>query len=1126
MSNSQESKKLNIPLADWAKLTGIATLQDIEDLKEQIGDTGEDLGNCPTREEVTQQISEATEGLASEEFVTSAVSGLATEEFVSTKVAELVDSAPETLDTLRELAEALTENKDGVTVITEMVGENTKLINDLSSTVDSNKEEVLGKVDDLAVVVEDNKLELSSMVTELSNTVESDKTELSTKIDEATKDTVKYSTFAETRKTIQLANYDSISGITTAGSGVNLVMVSKWDKADFGSAQVPMNLNSTDGIVTINDDKIIATIDQIPSVPDVSNFVTTEAMEAAVAEVEGKIPTIPEDHVTKTELTEELSDVVRYIDYGDATPDRKSIALKNHDNISGSTVDGENVNIAMVSKWDKVDLGSAKVTMNLNTIDQVTINDEKVVATEDQIPDVSNLAETTYVDSKVEEISSKIDSIPVDTFALKEQVSQDIASAVAKVTLDSLGYVAPTVESLGAATSKSVEDLTTVVNNKIDASYVDSKVAELVDGAPETLDTLKELADALNDNKDGITALVEQIGSVDKKVDAITVDSLGAAHADHDHTLSDITDYVAPDLSNVVRYASYVDSRKTIQLANYDSISGITTAGDGVNLAMVSKWDKTDFGSSKLPMNLNSTDGIVTINDDKIIATIDDIPEKLPNPNALTINYNGLQAFTYDGSSAETGNFVVNLDTIPVSESDTTTAKKYIDDNTISESEVDAKIAQMDHFVTLPNKAINGIDFFKLTTDSSAEDIKAAMSFGGSLITEADLDKCLVKGYTIKEYTMQSGTIFIGFSGQGFTFTYVGFPNPSKDIIVKSIIVQVDDETDTYKVLKNGVSGTILTSSNIQDNTIISGLQKNLSSTSGDVEQLVSRMTAIEDQVSSLKKTNVVPVVVENASNVNQPDADLVLTAGEEAITQAMNVIAKSADVKSMNVESAVVSFKAESGDININNFTANGDIPKSTSNAQLKIQSSEYVKITSSDFNQTGYNCIEIGLDNGVTPPKNVIIDGIDFNAELSNNAILIFGHQDNAVITISNCHFASVSNAVRLSNRLNKRCTVNLINCVCDKWDTDPSWAGFLICQDYTSGSKEAEETNNLFAPDKVTINFINCYGPNGKIMASDPSDVCGTGNADTQVLYVWNSYGETVNYDVSRYPTVIFK
>lgn len=81
---------------------------------------------------------------------------------------------------------------------------------------------------------------------------------------------------------------------------------------------------------------------------------------------------------------------------------------------------------------------------------------------------------------------------------------------------------------------------------------------------------------------------------------------------------------------NVVKYSdfSYVPSgesqpveRKTIQLANYDSISGMNTAGnDAANLIMMSKWDKVDIGSSRYPVNLNGSE--FTLNDNRHIAKV------------------------------------------------------------------------------------------------------------------------------------------------------------------------------------------------------------------------------------------------------------------------------------------------------------------------------------------------------------------------------------------------------------------------------------------------------------------------------------------------------------------------
>lgn len=81
---------------------------------------------------------------------------------------------------------------------------------------------------------------------------------------------------------------------------------------------------------------------------------------------------------------------------------------------------------------------------------------------------------------------------------------------------------------------------------------------------------------------------------------------------------------------HVVKYSdfSYVPGgesdpvvRKTIQLANYDSISGKNVAGnDAANLIMMSKWDKVDIGSSRYPVNLNGSE--FTLNDNRHIAKV------------------------------------------------------------------------------------------------------------------------------------------------------------------------------------------------------------------------------------------------------------------------------------------------------------------------------------------------------------------------------------------------------------------------------------------------------------------------------------------------------------------------
>ena len=111
-------------------------------------------------------------------------------------------------------------------------------------------------------------------------------------------------------KSILLNNNEMILGSSTdtpASGGFvveggannhNLVMVNKWNVVDVGTSNLPLTLNSISGVVTIqngNDKKIVATVDQIPEIPEVDvDGIAAEASGAVVdylgvQDVDGKI---------------------------------------------------------------------------------------------------------------------------------------------------------------------------------------------------------------------------------------------------------------------------------------------------------------------------------------------------------------------------------------------------------------------------------------------------------------------------------------------------------------------------------------------------------------------------------------------------------------------------------------------------------------------------------------------------------------------------------------------------------------------------------------------------------------------------------------------------------------------
>ena len=287
-------------------------------------------------------------------------------------------------------------------------------------------------------------------------------------------------------------------------------------------------------------------------------------------------------------------------------------------------------------------------------------------------------------------------------------------------------------------------------------------------------------------------------------------------------------------------------------------------------------------------------------------------------------------------------------------------------------------------------------------------------------------------------------------------------------------------------------------------------------------DAFLERIVNLEMKIADLSRTNIDNVPSTAQITYSDPAADVVISADAQ-VTQPSTITAGSIEVSSLNVDSTRVSFTSE-GKVKISEFESTGTYPKSQGNAQVIITTDDYVEIRNSTFGIDGYNAIEIGLNNAV--PKSVIIDNCQFGGNLSNNAILVFGHQDNAIVKVSNCTFTKVSNALRISNRTNTKGTFIFENCTFTEWDSRLKYSGAIICEDYSSKSVDAETENNLFAPDKIKIKFINCTGPDGNVIVggSDPSVYCGS-NDENQIMYVYNDYGGALAYDPARYPEVTF-
>ena len=272
---------------------------------------------------------------------------------------------------------------------------------------------------------------------------------------------------------------------------------------------------------------------------------------------------------------------------------------------------------------------------------------------------------------------------------------------------------------------------------------------------------------------------------------------------------------------------------------------------------------------------------------------------------------------------------------------------------------------------------------------------------------------------------------------------------------------------------------------------------------SNTLEALNATVQILQSKVDVLTKTNTEVVSVDGSAGELKDSSKDYIVSG--SINENAEIVGKSISLKSIKV-SDNARLKLNAGDVEAKDLNISGSFPKANGNTVISVNNAEFIVFKDMVFDASEvYNGIEIGLASNFVLPKNILFDNCKFQGEFGNNAILVFGTQDNAIITLNNCYFEKISNALRLSNKSNASgVVVNINNCTVDQWETRAPWQGFLICEDYTNKTEEEVNANNLFGDGKITVNFNNLVHAGVKINPADPASVCGTKN-ESQVVIV---------------------
>lgn len=659
-------------------------------------------------------------------------------------------------------------------------------------------------------------------------------------------------------------------------------------------------------------------------------------------------------------------------------------------------------------------------------------------------------------------LSEKIESEASRVDGMVNQINENVASSIETLN-NNLVRAIETINNGIAAEVTNREEGDAKLQAAID------ELAEKVNGEGADLTELegkieKNAADIATVNNN----LVEAVNNINKNV------------ADGFSTINGgLNNEIRPELEKAVKYEDTATEqnpgRKTIFLNNHDNICGKTTDGSAVNIAMVSKWNKVDLGSSSVEINLNGSAERPTYNDSKQIALLEDVHG--------------------------------NMETIALVKKDDLTYELQVGD----------KIAGT---INIP------ADQFLKSVEYSAEDKSLTFVFNTS---EGEQTSVVDLSSLVDTYVAGNGIELIE---NGFSIKLD--PSSESYLSVSEAGIKVEGINEIKKNVQEVAANLVTVNENLVSS--IDAINKkavkyeDVAGLSNTLEALNATVQILQSKVDVLTKTNTEVVSVDgSAGELKDSSKDYIISG---SINENAEIVGKSISLKSIKV-SDNARLKLNAGDVEAKDLNISGSFPKANGNTVISVNNAEFIVFKDMVFDASEvYNGIEIGLASNSVLPKNILFDNCKFQGEFSNNAILVFGTQDNAIITLNNCYFEKISNALRLSNKSNASgVVVNINNCTVDQWETRAPWQGFLICEDYTNKTEEEVNANNLFGDGKITVNFNNLVHAGVKINPADPASVCGTKNESQVVMVCQDAVAGPegdycLSYDAAKFPVVSFK
>lgn len=206
-------------------------------------------------------------------------------------------------------------------------------------------------------------------------------------------------------------------------------------------------------------------------------------------------------------------------------PNRKGIVLENGDLILGKDLNGDTLLLVQLNRWGIIDAGSPKAPYNINTPQGERPTIQEAGQTGEQAYHMAYQEDLAHISEEIDEkVKAEADArIAADELLVKKEEGKELSSNdftdELKAKLEGIEEFANRITNV----SQLVNDSKFQTEEEVKAA-----IEGIIGSAPDVLDTLKEIADALGNDPNFATTITKKLAALAEQINQEVEDRTNA----------------------------------------------------------------------------------------------------------------------------------------------------------------------------------------------------------------------------------------------------------------------------------------------------------------------------------------------------------------------------------------------------------------------------------------------------------------------------------------------------------------------------------------------------------------------------------------------------------------------